>query len=165
VIEYFSKDGIRLEDRGVVAGEAGTFLVLDPKVTILAHQRVPGSHPEATNHLWAAQIDLPGGRTYRILYSWDGSFLHLLVRPSWKDFFPLHPDLLRRAHEVEEGSSPRPNLSAARIDFGRFVAKHREVSGPRNVANPPDDRGTMRILREYRRLATICMERLERLPV
>jgi hypothetical protein len=67
VIEYFSKYGIRLEGRAVVAGEAGTFLVLDPNVTLFAHQRVPGSHPEATHHLWAAQITLPDGRTYRIL--------------------------------------------------------------------------------------------------
>ncbi len=172
VIEYFAKDETGLGGRGVVAGEACTFLVLDPNVTILAHQRVPDSHPEATIHLWAAQINIPGDKTYRILFSWNGSFLFLLVRPSWEDFYPLHGDLIRRACEVEGGSKPRPNVSVARMDFERFLDKHRELCGPRNVGTasedrpqvPRNDRDEMRLTREYRRLPTICMETLERLP-
>jgi hypothetical protein len=172
VIEFFSKYEIRLEGRGVVAGEASTFLVLDPKVTILAHKRVPDSHPEAATHYWAALMTLPAKNAYRTLFWWNGSFLFLLVRPSWKDFFPNHSDLIRRACKVEEGLVPAPSLPSARLDFERFLAKHREVHGPRNPAkvsgdlspverNEPDE---MRLIREYQRLATICMQNLERIP-
>jgi len=172
VIDYFSKYEIRLEGWGVVAGEACTFLVLDPNVTILAHQRIPDSHPEATTHLWAAKLLLPGSTAYRILFHWDGSFLFLHVRLSWNDFPQAYNDLVRRALEVEGGFIPLPDVSVARIDFERFLAKHREVHGPRNVGNSADDptqaqrndRNEMRLIREYRRMATICMERLERIP-
>jgi hypothetical protein len=172
VIDYFSKYEIGLEGWGVVAGEACTFLVLDPNVTILAHQWFPDSHPEATTHLWAAQIHLPGSKTYRILFYWNGSFLFLHVRLSWNDFPPAYNDLIRRALEVEDGSTPRPNVSVARMDFERFLAKHREVTRPRNLTRASSDvsipengeRSEMRLIREYRRLATTCMQRLERLP-
>ncbi len=172
VIEYFSKYEIRLEGWGVVAGEACTFLVLDPQVTILAHQRIPDSHPEATTHYWAARIAVPGGTLYRTLYSWNGSFLFLLVRSSWSDFPPTYHELIDRARKVEEGADPGPDLTVARIDFERFAAKHRAMRGPRDVAKAPDDRSSlerrerdeMRLIREYRRLATTCMERLERIP-
>jgi hypothetical protein len=172
VIEHFSKYEIRLDGLGRMAGEACTFLVLDPDVTILAHERVPDSHPEATNHLWAAQIHLQDSTTFRILFFWTGGFLFLLVRPSWNDFPSKHSDLIRRAREVESGSTPRPNLSSARIDFERFRAKHKEVFGPRNVVKASEDPSQvprkeadeMRLIREYRRMATTCMEKLERIP-
>lgn len=172
VIEYFSKYEIRLLGQGIMAGEPCVFLVLDPNVTILAHHQVPESHPEATIHLWAARISIPGGAIYRTLYSWTGSFLFLLVRPIWSDFPPTYSELIRRAREVEEGATPGPDLSAAKPDFERFIAKHREVNGPRDKTKVSDnpspldsrDRNEMRLIREYRRLATSCMQRLERIP-
>jgi hypothetical protein len=155
-----------------VAGEASTFLVLDPNVTILAHQRVQDSHPEAATHYWAALMTLPAKNVYRTLFRWDGSFLFPLVRPSWKDFFPKHGDLIRRARKVEAGSALGPQLSSARLNFRRFLAKHREVHGPRNPEKVAGDLSPverkepneMRLIREYRRLATICMQNLERIP-
>jgi hypothetical protein len=172
VLEYFSKYEIRLTGSGILAGEACVFLFLDPNVTILAHQRVPDSHPEATTHFWAARIKVPGGDTYRALYAWNGSFLFLLVRSSWSALPPTYVELLQRARDVEAGSTPAPDLSLARVEYERFTAKHREVTGPRGVAKTSADlsslksreRNEMRLLREYRRLATTCMERLERIP-
>ncbi len=172
VIEYFSKYKINLEGWGAVAGEACVFLVLDPNVTILAHQRLPGSHPEATTHFWVARISVPGRTTYRALYSWTGSFLFSVVRPSWSDFPPTYGELIKLACDVEARSTPEPNLSVAKVEFERFLEKHREVSGPREVAKASGDPSSlksrehnqMRLIREYRRLATTCMERLERLP-
>ncbi len=173
VIEHFSRYEIQPDDMGRMDGEACTFLVLDPDVAILAHERVPDSHPEATNHLWAVQINLQGRRTFRILCFWTGGFLYLLVRPSWNDFPSTRSDLIRAAREVESGSTPPGRkLSAARIDFERFRAKHKEVFGPRNVVKASDDPSQiqrkepdeMRLIREYRRMATTCMEKLERLP-
>src|SRR3982751_3122212 len=86
VIEYFSKYAIRLEGPGIVAGEGCVFVVLDPRVTILAHQKVRGSHPEAPSHLWAGRINIPERTICRVLYSWDGSALFLFVRPAWDGF-------------------------------------------------------------------------------
>ncbi|HLY75579.1 MAG TPA: hypothetical protein VKU80_15770, partial [Planctomycetota bacterium] len=164
VFNYFSKYKIRIESVGMVVAEACTFMVLDPNVAILAHQRVPDSHPEAATHLWAARITLPGGSAYRILFSWDGSFLFLLVRPTWNELPTTYSQLIKRAREVEEGARPGPDLSLARVDFERFLEKHRELWGPPDVIRtsgpylPPqtlenEERNKIRRIREYRRLA------------